>query len=125
LVSNVNIAIEALPKVSGGGDFYFSNTAVQALHKAVSQMKEFGDQFVALEHILIALVEGNDQTAQILKDLGLNKKELLSAVKELRKGKQVASENAEDSYNALQRYAVNLNEKASSGKLDPVVGRDE
>lgn len=125
LKSVIDRELQSLPRVSGAGDAYLSNAATQALNRTSGYLKEFGDQFVSLEHILLAILDGNDRAAQILKDAGLNKKTLTAAIKELRKGQTVNSQTADDNFNSLTRYAINLNEKAQSGKLDPVIGRDE
>lgn len=111
-------------KVSGGQQ-YLSHTANEALTKAQSAAKSMKDDYVSLEHIIIGLMKVNDPVASLLKDSGLNEKDLTSAIKELRKGGRVTSHSAEDTYNSLSRYAINLNERAQSGKLDPVIGRDD
>ncbi|GAB4146861.1 MAG: ATP-dependent chaperone ClpB [Bacteroidia bacterium] len=116
--------IESYPKVSGGGQ-YLSNTANQALVKAVNSIKEFGDEFVSVEHLLIGLLEAGDQVSQLMKDNGVTLKDLKAAIKDLRKGTKVTSATQEETYNALSKYAVNLNDQARKGKLDPVIGRDE
>ncbi len=120
----VDKIIEGFPKVTGG-DQYLSGDANKALQKAQSFMKEFNDQFVTIEHILLGILSGTDVTAMLLKDNGVNEKDLKTAIKQLRKGSTVNSQSAEDALNALNRYARNLNELANSGKLDPVIGRDE
>jgi ATP-dependent Clp protease ATP-binding subunit ClpB len=112
------------PKVEGG-DIYLSKSANQVLSKAQSMLKEWGDEFVALEHIILASLSTSDSASQFLKDQGLTEKSLTSAIKELRQGSNVNSASAEETYNALGKYARNLNELASTGKLDPVIGRDE
>jgi ATP-dependent Clp protease ATP-binding subunit ClpB len=117
-------AINSLPKVSGAQP-YLSNDANQVLIKAQSYLKEFGDEFVAVEHLLLALAETKNQAGTILKDAGVTAKELRSAIKELRGGSKVTSQSAEAQYNALNKYAKNLNQLAQQGKLDPVIGRDE
>ncbi|STD11624.1 Chaperone protein ClpB [Elizabethkingia anophelis] len=111
-------------KVSGGQQ-YLSHTVNEALTKAQSAAKSMKDDYVSLEHIIIGLMKVNDPVASLLKDSGLNEKDLTSAIKELRKGGRVTSHSAEDTYNSLSRYAINLNERAQSGKLDPVIGRDD
>lgn len=116
--------VEGYPKVSGGQP-YLSNAANQALAKASTFLKEFGDEFVSIEHLLLGILVGKDTIAQLLKDNGVNEKDLKSAIAELRKGNKVTSQTAEDTYNALNKYAINLNEQAKKGKLDPVIGRDE
>jgi ATP-dependent Clp protease ATP-binding subunit ClpB len=114
-----------LPKVSNAQQQYLSNEANQVLLKAQSYLKEFKDDFVSVEHLLLALQNGKDYTAKLLKELGVSEKELKLAIAELRKGRKVTDQGAESSYNALNKYARNLNEAARSGKLDPVIGRDE
>lgn len=117
--------LQSLPKVSGNGEMYYSGEAAQVFNKAQSYLKDFGDSFVSLEHLLLAILDSSNQASQILKDAGVEKKSLILAIKELRKGKKSDSENAEETFNALNRYAINLNEQARTGKLDPVIGRDE
>lgn len=116
--------IAALPKVSGS-NVYLSNSANAVLQKAQSYLKEFNDEFVSIEHILLALLTANDKASALLKDQGVNEKDLKLAIKELRGNNRVTDQNAEATYNALGKYARNLNEYAESGKLDPVIGRDE
>ena len=120
----VDAAISSLPKVSGG-EVYISRELNDVLIKAKSKLKEWNDEYIALEHLILAILEGKSQAAQILKDAGLDKKTAKKAIDELRKGNSVNSSSAEDSYNALNKYAINLNERARNGKLDPVIGRDE
>ncbi len=117
--------IKGYPKVSGGGAQYLSNSANQALSKAQSFLKEFGDEFVSVEHLLLGLLSAGDSTSTLLKDAGINEKDLKAAIKELRGGNKVTSQSAEAQYNSLNKYAKNLNELAQAGKLDPVIGRDE
>ena len=116
--------IQSFPKVDGGGQ-YLTQSANQVLSKAQEKIKEFGDEFVSIEHILLALLEVKDQASNLLKDSGISSTELKKAIEELRKGDRVTSQNAEETYNALSKYAIHLNEQARSGKLDPVIGRDE
>jgi ATP-dependent Clp protease ATP-binding subunit ClpB len=116
--------LQSLPKVSGG-EAYLSREASIALQKAQEIASKMGDQFVSIEHILLALLEQKDQTARLLKDNGINRKDLDAAIQDLRKGAKVDSQTAEDTFNSLKRFAVDLNERARSGKLDPVIGRDE
>ncbi|HZK07302.1 MAG TPA: ATP-dependent chaperone ClpB [Bacteroidales bacterium] len=108
-----------------GGQVYLSADANTALQKALSYLKDFGDEFVSIEHVLLGILSVNDKTADLLNQYGVNRKNLPEAIKTLRKGQTVQTQNAEDTYNALNRYALNLNELAASGKLDPVIGRDE
>ena len=116
--------INGLPKVSGG-EPYLSGEANKALQKAEDMSKKDGDEYVSIEYILLALLTEKSQASQILKDAGMNEKELRMAISELRKGSKVTQQTAEDTYQSLSKYAINLNEKARSGKLDPVIGRDE
>ena len=120
----VDKIIESLPKVSGGNQ-YLSNEAADVLNKAQGYLKEFGDEFVSIEHLLLGILEVKSSASQLLKDNGITKKDLIAAIKDLRKGATVNSQSAEDQYNALNRYARNLNELAANGKLDPVIGRDD
>ncbi len=124
LMSVLDRVIEGYPQVTGG-DAYLSREAATVLQKASNMLKDFGDEFVAVEHILLALLKGSDKVAQILKDAGVVEKELIAAIKDLRGGSKVKSQTAEDTYNALNKYANNLNEMALQGKLDPVIGRDD
>ncbi len=116
--------INTYPKVSGQQP-YLSNEAHAALTKANQLLKEFKDEYVAIEHILLGLMAGKDKTATMLKDLGFKEKELKMAIKELRGGNTVKDQNAESKYKSLERYSKNLNELAKAGKIDPVIGRDE
>ncbi len=120
----VDAIIKGFPKVSGGNPG-LSNDSNQVLIKAQSYLKEFGDEFVSVEHILMALLETRNAVGSLLKDAGINLKDLKTAITELRGGEKVTSQNAEGQYNALAKYAKNLNELAKNGKLDPVIGRDE
>jgi ATP-dependent Clp protease ATP-binding subunit ClpB len=116
--------VEGYPKVSGGQP-YLSNAANQAVAKASSYLKEFGDEFVSIEHLLLGIFASKDTISQLLKDNGVTEKDLKAAISELRKGAKVTSQSAEETYNVLNKYAINLNEQAKKGKLDPVIGRDE
>ena len=116
--------IDALPKVSGS-NIYLGNNAAKVLQKAQSNLKEFNDEFVSIEHLLLGLLSSSDRVSSLLKDQGVNEKDLKLAIKELRGNNRVTDQNAEATYNALGKYARNLNEFAESGKLDPVIGRDE
>ncbi|MCF0214087.1 MAG: AAA family ATPase, partial [Muribaculaceae bacterium] len=116
--------IESLPKVSGG-EPYLSRTSNDVLQKALDIAKKMGDEYVTLEALLLALFAINSSASTILKDAGLSEAELKSAIEELRKGRKATDQSAEDTYNALSKYAINLNERARQGKLDPVIGRDD
>ena len=120
----VDKEIGTLPKVSGG-EPYLSRYSNDVLQKSLDIAKKMGDEYVTLEAILLALFDVNSPASTILKDAGLSEKELKSAIDELRKGKKATDQGAEDTYNALSKYAINLNERARSGKLDPVIGRDD
>jgi ATP-dependent Clp protease ATP-binding subunit ClpB len=115
-----------LPKVSGANQQpYLSSAANQVLTKAKDYLKTFGDEYVAIEHLLLAILAGSDSVAQLLKNQGLAEKPLIEAIKELRKGNKVTDPNAESKYRALEKYSKNLNDLAKKGKIDPVIGRDE
>lgn len=116
--------IASYPKVSGS-NVYLSSSSNTALQKAQSYLKEFKDDFVSVEHILLGILAGGDATSSVLKDFGVNEKDLKKAIVSLRGDNKVTDQNAEATYNALNKYARNLNEYAESGKLDPVIGRDE
>lgn len=127
-IRNLNVAldrqIESYPKVSGG-EPYLSNESNAVLQKAIDYSGKMGDQYVSLEHIILALFDVKSTASQMLKDAGVTEKELEMAIGELRKGNKVTSRSAEDTYDSLGKYAINLNERARSGKLDPVIGRDD
>ena len=108
-----------------GGEPYLSREANAVLQKAVDYCGKMGDQYVSLEHIILALLTEQSDASQMLKDAGMTEKDLRAAIEELRKGNKVTSQSAEDTYDSLSKYAINLNERARSGKLDPVIGRDE
>ncbi|NVJ45570.1 MAG: ATP-dependent chaperone ClpB [Cytophagia bacterium] len=116
--------VNSYPKVSGQQP-YLSNDAHLALTKSMDYLKEFGDEFVAIEHIILGLLKGKDKVGGLLKELGFAEKQLIAAIKELRGGNTVTDQNAEAKYQSLNRYSKNLNELAKSGKIDPVIGRDE
>lgn len=116
--------LESYPKVSGG-EPYLSSSSSKVLQKATEYGKSMGDQFISIEHILLGIIAAGDQVGQMMKDAGMTEKEMKLAIAELRKGAKVDSQTAEDTYNALNRFAINLNEMARNGKLDPVIGRDD
>ena len=116
--------IQRYPKIVGG-EAYLSKSANRALTKAQNLSKEAGDQFVSVEYILLGLLDAGDDVAQLLKDGGLTEKQLKAAIAELRKGQTVNTQTAENTFDSLNRFAINLNEQARLGKLDPVIGRDE
>lgn len=117
--------MQHLPRVQGGGQPYLSNETNQILMNAEDTAKKMGDEFVSVEPILLAIVQGNSTAARILKDAGANAKDMLAAIQALRQGQNVKSQSADDNYQSLEKYAKNLVEQARSGKLDPVIGRDE
>ncbi len=130
---NINAAIfdktldsilKSYPKVSGAQP-YLSNGANQTIAKATGYLKEFKDEFVSIEHLLLGILASGDSIAGMMKDAGFNEKDLKSAIKELRKGASVTSQSQEETYNSLNKYAINLNAQAQAGKLDPVIGRDD
>ena len=133
--NNVNIsyvedklgeAMNKLPKVSGGEPAQsLSREANNVLLRSTATLKTFNDEFISVEHLLLALLQGSDNTSKILKDAGLTEKGLVAAIKDLKKGSTISSQTSETQFNALNKYAKNLNEMARSGKLDPVIGRDE
>lgn len=116
--------IKSFPKVSGSGPF-LSTASNNVFNKSLQLMKEFGDEFVSIEHLFLALLQTSDKVSTMLKDAGLNDKDVKIAIKELRGNATVTDANAENSYQALNKYAKNLNQLAEQGKLDPVIGRDE
>lgn len=122
--SALDAAIAALPKVSGG-DVALSRESNEALQKAVDYSKKNGDEYVSVEAMLMGILQTRCKASQILKDAGLTEKELQAAIQELRKGNKVKDQSAEETYQALSKYAINLNDRARNGKLDPVIGRDE
>ncbi len=117
--------ISKLPTTSGEGGQSISRDANSVVLRAGAALKQFNDEFITPEHLLLAIVQGNDATAKLLKNAGLTEKGLLAAIKELRKGETVTSQTQSQEFNALNKYAKNLNELARQGKLDPVIGRDE
>ncbi|RLD75670.1 MAG: type VI secretion system ATPase TssH, partial [Bacteroidetes bacterium] len=116
--------VNSYPKVSGA-DVYLTNESQQAIQKSISFSKEFGDEYVSIEHLILGFLNTKGQISEMMKDQGVTEKYLKQAIKELRKGSKVTSQTAEDTYNSLEKYAINLNERARAGKLDPVIGRDE
>ena len=116
--------LNALPQVTGG-DHFLSNDATKALQNAIASSHESKDEFVSLEHLLLGILSANDKTSRILKEHGVREKELKIAISQLRKGATVNNQNAEETYNSLEKYARNLNDLARTGKLDPVIGRDD
>ncbi len=124
--SKVDESLHKLPKINEGEPAQvISRDLNNVLLRAANTLKTFNDEFVSVEHLLLAIVQGNDNSAKILKDAGLTEKSLIAAIKELKKGSTVSSQTSETQFNALNKYAKNLNELARSNKLDPVIGRDE
>ncbi len=118
-------AVKGYPKVKGTEKQFLTNDANRALSRAKKMLSKFGDEYISIELIFLGILQGTDQGARVLKDQGATEKGLIDAINELRKGKKVTDQSAEDSYNALRKFGVNLNERAESGKLDPIIGRDE
>ena len=125
LKKEVDQIIPTYPKVMGSEKQYLSADANKALARAKKLLPEFGDQYISIELILLGILQGTDKGAKILKGLGANEKGLKAAILELRKGSKVTDQHSENQYNALGKFAINLNEQAESGKLDPIIGRDE
>jgi len=120
----VEAIVQSYPKVSGGQP-YLSNNANQTIAKATNYLKEFKDEYITIELLLLGILGSNDSVSQLLKDNGMTEKNLKATILELRKGSNVTSQSQEETYNALNKYAINLNTQARNGKLDPVIGRDE
>jgi ATP-dependent Clp protease ATP-binding subunit ClpB len=118
-------AVIKYPKVEGSDKQFLTNDANKSLSRAKALLKEFGDQYISVELVLMGILQGEDSGAKLLKELGANEQLMRGAITELRKGRKVTDQSSDDSYNALAKYAVNLNERAETGKLDPIVGRDE
>ena len=118
-------AVASLPRVEGGGDQFFSQDSSKVIQRAVDFTRNFGDKYASVEHLLLGLIAERGQAADILKRSGATEKELLEAIRTFRKGATVDSQTSEQQFDALGKYAINLNEQARSGKLDPVIGRDE
>ncbi|MEM1214952.1 MAG: AAA family ATPase, partial [Bacteroidota bacterium] len=125
LIRKLTQTVRAYPKVEGDGKQYLTDSANKALARAKKMLPDFGDEYISLELMLLGVIQGKDKGAQVLKDAGATNDGLQAAIKELRKGATVQDQSAEESYNALQRFAINLNERAELGKLDPIIGRDE
>ncbi|GAA4469921.1 ATP-dependent chaperone ClpB [Nibrella saemangeumensis] len=124
LTSRLDSIVSGYPKVSGGQP-YLGNDLAAALQKATSYLKDFGDEYVSVEMMLLGLLAGKDNVAILMKDAGFTEKGLKAAIKELRGNESVKDQNAEAKYRSLERYSKNLNEMAQAGKIDPVIGRDE
>jgi ATP-dependent Clp protease ATP-binding subunit ClpB len=117
--------IQKTPKVKGSEKQYLTNGANKSLSRAKKALQDFGDEYISMELMLLGIVQGSDEGAQALKSNGATEEGLKSAIKELRKGNKVIDQNADNQYNALQKFGINLNERAESGKLDKIIGRDE
>ena len=124
LQTKLDEIVNGYPKASGQSP-YLSNDANKALQNAEKSLKDFGDEYIAIEHIMIGLLSGSDKVAGLLKDVGFEKKTLKATITELRGGSTVTDQNAEGKYRSLERYSINLNELAKAGKIDPVIGREE
>lgn len=124
LETKLDEIINGYPRVSGQQP-YLSNDSAAALQKAEKELKEFKDEYIAVEHIILGILDGRDKTATLLKDVGFDRKGLIAGIKELRGGSKVTDQNAESKYRSLERYSINLNEQAKKGKIDPVIGRDD
>ena len=124
ILDKLDKKINSFPKVEGGS-MHFSQKLVQTISKATVIAKQMNDEFISIEHLLLSLLKNKNEASDILKDLGASVDALKKAMLEMRKGQSVSSAGAEDSYNALKKYTLNLNQLASEGKLDPVIGRDE
>lgn len=124
LESKLEEIIGSYPKVSGQQP-YLSNDSAAVLREAEKSLKDFKDEFIAVEHLILGILETKDKVSGALKDVGFNKKDLIVAIKELRGGSKVTDQNAESKYRSLERYSKNLNDLAKSGKIDPVIGRDD
>ena len=125
LRNEVQKIINALPKVSGSGEGYFSQASSKVIQKAVDYTSTFSDKFASVEHLLLGLLADGGDVSRLLKGSGVSEKELVAAIKEIRKGSSIDSQTSEQEFDALGKYAINLNEMARTGKLDPVIGRDE
>ena len=125
LIDKLQEQIARTPKVQGAEKQFLTNDSNKALAKAKKLLKDFGDEFISLELIILGILSGTDATGRILKDMGATSKTLKAAINELRKGRKVSDQHTDDQYNSLNKFAINLNERAEEGKLDPIIGRDE
>ena len=125
LRSRLQDSIKSYPKVQGTDKQFLTNEANKALSRAKKMLPDFGDEFISVETILMGILKGKDKGGMLLKELGATEKGLKAAIQELRKGRKVVDQHTDNQYNALQKFAINLNERAESGKLDPIIGRDE
>ncbi|WP_367391541.1 ATP-dependent chaperone ClpB [Lewinella sp. LCG006] len=125
LIAKLDRSIREYPKVAGSEKQYLTDAANKALSRAKKMLPDFEDEYISVELMLLGILQGEDKGGQILKDMGLTNDGLRAAIVDLRKGRKVTDQSAEESYNALKKFAINLNERAESGKLDPIIGRDE
>ncbi|NND32126.1 MAG: AAA domain-containing protein [Saprospiraceae bacterium] len=125
LKARLSELVKNYPRVEGSEKQYLTNDSNQALATAKKLLAEFGDEFISVELILLGIIKGKDKGAMLLKEMGGTEKALLAAIKELRKGRKITDQQSDNQYNALKKYAINLNERAEAGKLDPIIGRDE
>ncbi len=125
LKQKLSTEIKKYPKVEGAQKQFLTNDSNQALSRAKKAMKEFGDEYISVELILLGIISGKDRGATLLKDMGATQKDTKAAINELRKGRKVTDQNTDNQYGALKKFAINLNERVEQGKLDPIVGRDE
>lgn len=125
LKAQLSEEVKKYPKVEGAQKQYLTNEANQALAEAKKMLKDFGDEYISVELMLLGIIKNKNRAARILKEMGATEKDLKVGIKELRKGRKITDQQSDNEYNALKKYAVNLNERAESGKLDPIVGRDE
>ncbi len=125
LKAKLDEAVRSFPRVEGSDKQYLTSEANRALTRARNLLKEFGDQYISIELMILGILQGDDKGGKILKELGATEAELKKAIAELRKGAKVTDQSSEDSYNALGKYAINLNERAENGSLDPIIGRDD
>ena len=125
LQNRLDEMIKSYPKVQGSEKQYLTNDANKALSRAKKMLKEFGDEFISIEMILLGILQGKDKGGMLLKEMGATEKAMKKAILELRKGRKVTDQNTDTQYNSLEKFAINLNEQAENGKLDPIIGRDE
>ena len=125
LEGQLDKVLRSYPKVSGTDKQYLTNDANKALSRAKKSLGEFGDEYISVELILLGIVQGQDKGSTLLNDLGAKEAELKEAIKELRKGRKVTDQHTDNQYNSLKKFAINLNARAESGELDPIIGRDE
>ena len=125
LDTQLETEIKKYPKVQGTDKQYLTDNANKAMSRAKKMLKDFGDEYISIELILLAIIQGKEKGGEILRKLGANDKEMRAAIQELRKGRKVESQHSETQYNALEKFAINLNQRAESGELDPIIGRDE